>query len=260
MNSFFQVDAFAGKPFTGNTAGVVIAGSAMEPAFMQKLATQNSLPATAFAWPVNGAFAIRWFSVKHELSLCGHATLATAHVLFTKGLAKAKHPLHFESGKGDLWASAEDGWITIDLPSYTSEPQEMPEELKACFPSHVRGAFRTQGKWLIEMTTEAAVREYVPDFQRLLPYQCIITARGRGGSRYDFISRYFAGPDGVSEDAVTGSAHCSLGPFWAERLSKNKLEAYQASPRGGELKLAVNSHRVLISGQAISVIEGKLMV
>jgi PhzF family phenazine biosynthesis protein len=260
MNSYFQVDAFANRPFSGNTAGVITSESDLSPDFMQKLATQNNLPATAFVRQENSGYALRWFTAKHELSLCGHATLASAYILFELGMAKIENKIHFTTGKGDLWAGWDGGWITIDFPAYGCEPIEIPDDLKACFNNQFKAGFKTLDKYVIELTDESAVRNYVPDFTKLAPYKCVVTARGGEGSQYDFISRYFSVPDGVFEDAVTGSSHCGLAPFWAQRLGKNKLQAYQASSRGGELKLVVDGQRVLISGQANCVVEGKLMI
>jgi predicted PhzF superfamily epimerase YddE/YHI9 len=260
MNSFLQVDAFTSQPFGGNTAGVIISESGFNPGLMQKLSTQHNLPATAFVQPEDSGFAIRWYSIKQELALCGHGTLASAHVLFEQGIVKAGNKIHFISGKGDLSASWDAGWITLDFPAYAAVSTEIPDGLKTCFKNNFLAGFKTQDKYLIELTDESAVRNYIPDFSSLAPYKCVVTARGDKGSRYDFVSRYFDGPDGIPEDAVTGSSHCSLAPFWADRLKKNVLHAYQASSRGGELKLVVDHQRVLISGQAVTVVKGTLMI
>jgi PhzF family phenazine biosynthesis protein len=260
MNYFFQVDAFASAPFHGNTAGVVILKSGLEPEVMQIMATQNNLPATAFVLPVNSGFAISWYTPKRELALCGHATLASAHVLFELGMVRPENRIHFTTGRGDVWAGWQEDWTTIDFPAYGYQPAEIPAGLKSLFPKEFVSGYNTQDKWLIELSDETAVRNYVPDFQLLAPYKCILTARCHAGSSYDFVSRFFDGPDGIPEDAVTGSSHCCLAPFWSERLAKNKMCAFQASPRGGELKLQAGGQRVLISGQAVTIIEGKMMI
>jgi PhzF family phenazine biosynthesis protein len=259
MESFFQVDAFANKPFTGNTAGVIITESACSTEIMQKIATQNNLPATAFVQFSNSGIKLRWFTAKKELALCGHATLASAHVLFSKGIVSAGEKIHFTTGKADLYAWYEDGWITMDFPAYPCETTEAPEELKMNFANKIKGTFFTQDKFLIELENEMAVRDFVPDANALSKYKCIITAKANAESPYDFVSRFFDIPEGIPEDAVTGSSHCSLAIFWSGRLGKNQLNAYQASSRGGELKLLLDGQRVRISGQALTIVEGRYL-
>jgi PhzF family phenazine biosynthesis protein len=259
MESFFQVDAFAAKPFTGNTAGVIIMDSEWSPEIMQTIATQNNFPATAFIQFNDADIKLRWFTAKKELALCGHATLASAHVLFSKGIIPAENKIHFTTGKTDLYASYENGWITMDFPAYPCEAIEVPHELKSIFGSKFKSGYFTQDKFLIELENENAVRHFVPELNALSEYKCIITARADINSGYDFVSRFFDLPDGIPEDAVTGSAHCSLATFWSARLGKNQLNAFQASARGGELKLVLNHERVLISGQALTIIEGRYL-
>jgi predicted PhzF superfamily epimerase YddE/YHI9 len=259
MESFFQVDAFADKPFAGNTAGVIIMESEWTAETMQKIATQNNLPATAFMQISNGVIKLMWFTAKKELALCGHATLASAHVLFSKGAIPAGNKIHFSTGKEDLHAWYENGWITMDFPAYPCEPVDVPSKLKSVFAGNLKSCYYTQDKFLFELENENAVRHFVPDFSALIEYKCIITARTDSGSRYDFVSRFFDLPDGIPEDAVTGSAHCSLATFWSARLGKNQLNAFQASARGGELKLVLDHQRVLISGQAQTIIEGSYL-
>jgi PhzF family phenazine biosynthesis protein len=260
MHSFFQVAAFAGDPFSGNMAAVIILHSSKSRENMQKIATQNNLPATAFVRAADDGFSIRWFTPNNELTLCGHATLASAHILFELGLATKGSKIHFTAGKNDLWACWNNGLITMDFPIFHYQPDSIPIVLKSFFSSAVLSTFRTQDRYLIELIDEDSVRNLIPDFTLLRPYKCIVTARCASGSRYDFVSRYFNGPDGVPEDAVTGSSHCSLAPFWSERMKKNKLTAYQASPRGGELILELQNQQVLISGQAVTVVDGRWMI
>ena len=257
--SFFQVDAFTDKPFAGNTAGVIITESAWSPEIMQTIATQNNLPATAFMQLNGPVIKLRWFTAKKELVLCGHATLASAHVLFSQGMIPSGNKIHFTTGKADLYASYENGWITMDFPAYPCEAIEIPVEMESMFAEKFKSAYYTQDKFLIELENENAVREFVPDLNVLAKYKCIITARANTNSPYDFVSRFFDLPEGIPEDAVTGSAHCSLATFWSARLGKNQLNAFQASSRGGELKLILNDQRVLISGQALTIIEGRYL-
>ena len=259
MESFFQVDAFASKPFEGNTAGVIITGSEWTPDTMQKVATQNNLPATAFMRIGNGGIKLRWFTARKELTLCGHATLASAHVLFSKGLVQAGNKVHFKATIADLYAWFDNGWITMDFPAYRCEPIELPRKLEPVFADKLHSVSYTQDKFLIELENEKAVRHFVPDFSALTEHKCIITAAGDNDSPYDFVSRFFDVPDGIPEDAVTGSSHCSLATFWSAKLGKNKLNAFQASSRGGDLRLVLDHDRVLIAGQAQTIIEGSYL-
>jgi len=259
MESFFQVDAFTHKPFAGNTAGVIITEAEWSPETMQTIASQNNLPATAFMYFNNGSIRLRWFTAKKELALCGHATLASAHVLFSKGMIPEGNKVHFKTRKADLYAWYDNGWITMDFPAYPCEAVETPEELKAVFGEKSKSVYYTQDKFLIELEDENAVRNFMPAFNAITNYKCIVTAKAGANSSYDFVSRFFDLPDGIAEDAVTGSAHCSLATFWSSRLGKNKLNAFQASSRGGEIKLTLNNQRVLISGQALTIIEGRYL-
>jgi PhzF family phenazine biosynthesis protein len=226
---------------------------------MQTIATQNNLPATAFLQFNNPGIKLRWFTAKKELVLCGHATLASAHVLFSKGMIPAGNKIHFTTGIADLYAWYENGWITMDFPAYPCEATEIPAELKSMFAEKFRSTYYTQDKYLIELENENAVRNFIPDLNVLAKHKCIITARADTDSPYDFVSRFFDLPEGIPEDAVTGSAHCSLATFWSARLGKIQLNAFQASSRGGELKIILNDQRVLISGQALTIIEGRYL-
>ncbi len=257
--SFFQVDAFTHKPFAGNTAGVIITDSEWSPEIMQTIATQNNLPATAFVQLKDHGIHLRWFTIKKELGLCGHATLASAHVLFSQGIIPAGNRIHFTTCKADLYAWYENGWITMDFPAYPCEATEVPGDLRSMFAEKFKSGYFTQDKFFVELENENDVRNFVPDLHVLSKHKCIITAKANGNSPYDFVSRFFDMPEGIPEDAVTGSAHCSLATFWSERLGKKQLYAFQASSRGGELKLILNDQRVLISGQAVTIIEGRYL-
>src|SRR5579864_534293 len=176
-DTFFQVDAFTDKPFAGNTAGVIITESEWSPEIMQTIATQNNLPATAFMQFNNSGIKLRWFTVKKELGLCGHATLASAHVLFSKGMIPAGNKIHFTTAKADLYAWYENGWITMDFPAYPCEAIEIPAELKSMFAEKFKSAYFTQDKFLVELENENAVRNFVPDLNVLAKHKCIITAK-----------------------------------------------------------------------------------
>jgi predicted PhzF superfamily epimerase YddE/YHI9 len=259
MESFFQVDAFTDKPFAGNTAGVIITESEWSQEFMQTIATQNNLPATAFVQFSDSLIKLRWFTARKESALCGHATLASAHILFSKGMIPAGQRVHFTTRKADLYAWYQNGWITMDFPAFDCETAEVPPDLGSCFTEKFKGGYYTQDKFLIELEDESAVRKFIPEGNAFSKYKCIITAKTDTGSPYDFVSRFFDLPEGIPEDAVTGSAHCSLATFWSPRLGKKTLYALQASLRGGELKLKLDDQRVQISGQAVTIVEGRYL-
>src|SRR5664279_755291 len=172
MESYFQVDAFAGQAFKGNSAGVILTESELSPELMQKIATQNNLPATAFIWFTNSECRLRWFTMKHELSLCGHGTLASAHVLFSKGFVKTENKIHFVTRQDDLYAWFQNGWITMDFPVSSYRSVEVPQKLKSLFSSEFRSGFLAQDRFLIELADEAAVRNFVPDINALAQYKC----------------------------------------------------------------------------------------
>jgi len=177
---------------------------------MQKIARQNGLPATAFVWYGKGVFNLRWFTAKKELTLCGHATLASAHVLFSEGIVPAGNKIHFKTAQADLYAWYQNDWVTMDFPAYDCEPIEVPKEMKTVFGGKFKSGFFTQNKFLIELENETAVRDFIPDPVVLNNHKCIITAGANAKSSYDFVSRFFDLPDGIPEDAVTG--FCSLQP------------------------------------------------
>lgn len=287
---FFQVDAFTREAGRGNPAGVyllpegpvfahgarsarptpVTAGSTpavtlSEDDYFQLLATERNLPETGFVRPRPEGYALRWFTRKAELPLCGHGTLAAAHVLWEQGILPAAAPAHFYTASGLLTVRRlEDGWMEMDFPAFTLTPASLPESV--LYPLQPQEVWSTGERYLALLGSEAEVRDYEPDFERLKEHRVVITAAGaapqggspshngaRAGGAPDFVSRYFNVPVGVYEDAVTGSAHCALTPFWAERLGKTTFLAYQASARGGFLKVRLDGDRVRIAGQAITI-------
>jgi PhzF family phenazine biosynthesis protein len=255
-----MVDAFTSEPFRGNTAGVILMSSQLPPEKMQMIATQNNFPATAFLHLNEGTINLSWFTPKKEIALCGHATLAAAHVLFSEEIVDTNSQIIFQISSGSVNVSCDQGWIRLDFPSFTSQDTLLPDELTTLFSGSFKSSYKTGDRYLVGLSDESAVRRFVPDFKVLENYKCIITAAADSASEIDFVSRFFDVPDGVSEDPVTGSAHCSLGPFWAAKLKKNSLVAYQASARGGYLKLELRDSRVIISGQAVTVVRGEMPV
>lgn len=253
---FFQVDAFTNQPFKGNQAGVCLLESMPDDATLAAIAAENNLAETAFLLPEQDGYRLRWFSPLVEIPLCGHATLASAHVLWEAGLVPPEATIQFYTLSGVLTASRGGDWIELDFPARDSESAVLPDLWQPMFTQTIVNVAYSVDRYIVELASDKAVADFKPDRQLLLAHKCIITARASAGSPYDFTSRFFAGPIGIDEDPVTGSAHCSLAPYWAERLHKNDFFAYQASARGGELKVVLQGDRVLLKGEAITVIEG----
>jgi len=203
-------------------------------------------------------YSLRWFSPKKEMPLCGHATLATAHILWETGREPQGKPLQFDTLGGILTATWQDGWIELDFPARRIERRGIPEELKQLFPDGYLDIVYSVDRYMVELPSAAAVRTFTPDAPILQQHRLVITSAAEKDSPYDFISRYFAHPVGVPEDPVTGTAHCSLATYWAHRLNKTTFFAFQASPRGGELKISLRGDRVSLSGEAVTVIEGTI--
>ncbi|WP_106530860.1 PhzF family phenazine biosynthesis protein [Chitinophaga niastensis] len=253
---FFQVDAFTRVPFKGNQAGVCLLDSMPEDALLKAIAAENNLAETAFLLPTENGYHLRWFSPKVEMKLCGHATLASAHVLWEAGLVRVHDTIRFDTLSGVLTARQQDGWIELNFPARDHEPATLPAPLQELFKDNYVNVTYSFDRYIVELKSAEAVAGFIPDEKLLKDHLCIITARAGEDAPYDFVSRYFAGPVGVSEDPVTGSAHCSLAPYWSARLHKNEFFAYQASARGGELKVVLQQDRVLLRGEAVTVING----
>ena len=258
----FQVDAFTDRPFSGNPAAVCLLEHAMPDEWMLQLAQEMNLSETAFLLPIEDGFSLRWFTPKIEVSICGHATLASAHVLFENGIVPEGQSAHFSTRSGDLFAQSPPAGIQLDFPSMPSQPMSpWPTAILDALDVEPIAVYAFGNKHLIEVATETEVRDLQPDFNALslLPGRGVaVTARADDGSEYDFISRYFAPWIGINEDPVTGSAHCALGPYWAAKLGKTELHAYQASSRGGSLNIRVTPERTYLTGQAVTVFTGEM--
>jgi PhzF family phenazine biosynthesis protein len=259
-----QVDAFADAPFTGNPAAVCLLPEPREPAWMAAVAREMNLSETAFlVRREGGEYDLRWFTPAVEVRLCGHATLASAHVLWERGLLASSEVAKFHTKSGLLTATRpSDGLIELDFPARPSTPIPVPEGLSEALGAPVLHVGRSADDDLVELASEDAVRALSPDFARLasLPVRGVIVTARSAHVPYDFVSRFFAPAVGVNEDPVTGSAHCCLAPFWSERLGKREMLAYQASARGGVVRVAVRGDRVGLAGRAITVLEGELRV
>lgn len=251
-----QIDAFTDRPFAGNPAAVCILDEPADPEWMQAVAEEMNLSETAFLVPVHGGYDLRWFSPTVEVDLCGHATLAAAHILYERHGADTAEPLSFFTASGELTARlGADGWIELDFPAGAPEAITPPGALLDSLGlTDVVTVSRNRLDYLIEVPSSEQLRDLTPDLARLRSIGTrgvIVTSVGEG--LYDFISRFFAPAVGVDEDPVTGSAHCALGPYWADRLGKEDLLAYQASRRGGVVRVGVRGDRVLLGGQSVTV-------
>ncbi len=254
------VDAFTETPFTGNSAAVCILAGAREERWMQAVARELNHANTAFLHREDDHWRVRWFTPVTEVDLCGHATLASAHVLWQNGEVGRDEPIAFETRSGRLTASTRDGWILLDLPAMPPVAVAPPPGLAAALGAPAVATFHTRFDWLIELESEAAVRSLHPDLaavQRLGRRGVIVTSTASGD--YDFVSRFFAPALGLPEDPVTGSAHCALGPYWGAKLGKPELLAWQASPRGGSLRVILNGERLLLGGHAVTTLRGELV-
>ncbi len=261
--SLYQVDAFTKLPFQGNPAAVCLLESQKEAAWMQAVASEMNLSETAFLLPENDGYRLRWFTPKNEVKLCGHATLASAHVLYREKLLPVGRQARFYTLSGLLTADyqEESGLIELNFPTTSVIPCEPPAGLVEAMGIKPVFVGRGDDDYLLELETEAEVKAAAPDFGRLVRVACrgvIVTALS-GTKEYDFVSRFFAPAVGVNEDPVTGSAHCRLTPYWQAKLKKTEFTAYQASARGGFLQLKAEGERVRIGGNAVTVFQGELL-
>ena len=257
-----QVDAFTREPFGGNPAAVCVLPRPAEAAWMQRVAREMNLSETAFLLGrESGGYDLRWFTPTVEVDLCGHATLAAAHVLWEDRHLAPAAPAVFHTRSGRLSAERRGDWIEMDFPAEPDEPAPPPDGLARALGVESTYVGRNRFDYLVEVDSEATVRRLAPDIGALarLPVRgVIVTARGETEG-FDFVSRFFAPRAGVDEDPVTGSAHCCLGPYWRRRLGRDAFTAWQASARGGVVKLAVAGDRVRLSGQAVTVLRGELL-
>ena len=261
-HKLFQVDAFTDVAFKGNPAAVCLLRGPEPTDWMQSLAAEMNLSETAFLLPEGEGWRLRWFTPKAEVRLCGHATLASAMVLFTTRPELREAPLRFQTLSGELQARWAGGRISLDFPAMTPEPAAVSPEVESALGISLKGAVHAGDYYLFEAADEPSVRGLAPDFAALA--QCptpevIVTARSDDPS-FDFISRFFAPQLGINEDPVTGSAHCLLAPFWAQKMGQTSFKAYQASERGGVLEVHLKGDRVELLGAASFVFEGELLV
>ncbi|MGE5687776.1 MAG: PhzF family phenazine biosynthesis protein [Gemmatimonadota bacterium] len=254
-------DAFTAAPFAGNPAAVCLLPAPRDDGWMQAVAREMNLAETAFLLRCGDEFGLRWFTPAVEVDLCGHATLASAHVLWEEGHLDGAAEARFHTRSGLLTARRDGDWISLDFPATPPAACQPPAELARAVGAPVRLILKTPFDYLVELESEAAVKALAPDLgalARLGGRGVIVTARSTTPG-FDFVSRFFAPAAGVPEDPVTGSAHCALGPLWGERLGKTSLIGYQASPRGGVVRVTLAGDRVLLAGQAVTVLRAELV-
>lgn len=256
-----QVDAFTDRAFAGNPAAVCLLEQAADAAWMQNVAREMNLSETAFLSPRADGFDLRWFTPGAEVDLCGHATLATAHVLWTEGLLAPEVTARFHTRSGWLTADRQGDWIELDFPSQAVTPQEAPAGLLAALGVRPQYVGKNRTDYLIEVASERDVRALTPDFGkfRSLPIRGVMVTARAATAGFDFVSRFFAPGVGIDEDPVTGSAHCALAPHWAARLAKTEMVGFQASARGGVVRVRIAGDRIKLEGQAVTVLKGELV-
>jgi PhzF family phenazine biosynthesis protein len=261
----YQVDAFTDQPFRGNPAAVCILpknNHTFDEAWMASVANEMNLSETAFLYQVEDGFSLRWFTPAVEVNLCGHATLASAHILFETGLVKSDQEVRFQTKSGLLTAVKKGAEIELNFPATPPGPIENDLGLADALGVQPDYMGQSQFDYLVRVGSEKEVREAQPDFSALNKLGVrgvMLTSQGETGE-FDFISRFFAPGAGIDEDPVTGSAHCCLGPYWSEILAKDEMIAFQASERGGVIRVQVSADRVYLGGQAVTVLKGELLV
>jgi len=261
MQPIVQIDAFADRPFTGNPAAVCVMDGPAPEEWMQNVASEMNLSETAFLHPQGDGWALRWFTPGAEVALCGHATLASAHHLWEAGHLPAEAEARFHTLSGVLTARRSGEMIEMDFPATPATeapPADGLLEALGVEPVHVG---RSRFDFIVEVGSEDQVRSLTPDIgllRRVDARGVIVTARASEGSGADFVSRFFAPRVGVDEDPVTGSAHCVLAPYWAQRLGRTRMTGYQASRRGGLVGVRLEGDRVVLTGRAVTVMRGHL--
>ncbi|MGO8947452.1 MAG: PhzF family phenazine biosynthesis protein [Ktedonobacterales bacterium] len=256
-----QVDAFTSAPFGGNPAAVCLLPEPGDELWMQRVAQEMNLAETAFLYAELDGFHLRWFTPTVEVDLCGHATLASAHVLWEEGHLKVEEQACFYTRSGLLKAERHGAWIELDFPATPATPADAPDELLEALGVEPAYVGKSSFDYLVEVDSEETLRSLKPDMNRLerVPVRGVIVTSRSDSTEYDFISRFFAPRSGIPEDPATGSAHCTLAPFWEQRLGKRAFSAYQASPRGGVVRVRLSGDRVAIEGQAVTVLRGELL-
>jgi PhzF family phenazine biosynthesis protein len=265
-----QVDAFTDKPFQGNPAAVCFLKEARDATWMQYVAREMNLSETAFLVPRDNGnngqgwtseIDLRWFTPTVEVDLCGHATVASAHALWQTGRLSTSAPAHFHTRSGMLTAERRGEWIELDFPSLPEQATAPPAELVTALGVTPKYVGKSRFDYLVEVESQATLQGVRPDFAMLgrVEGRGVIVTSPSASPEYDFVSRYFAPSFGIDEDPVTGSSHCVLAPFWARRLGRQEMTGYQASSRGGVVRVRLEGDRVRLGGKAVTVLRGELV-
>ena len=257
----FQVDAFTDRPFAGNPAAVCIMPEPRDDTWHQAVAAEMNLSETAFLTKQSEGFRLRWFTPKVEVDLCGHATLASAHVLLQEGLARPDETIRFHTRSGVLTAKQNGDEIELDFPLEPDAPIDAPANLLKALGVPLKYVGKYRFGYLVEVDSEATLRKMTPDFKLMttVTQQGVIVTSPSSEPRFDFVSRFFAPGVGIDEDPVTGSAHCCLGAYWRRQLGKSEFLAFQASARGGVVRVRVDDKRAYLRGKAVTVLKGELL-
>jgi PhzF family phenazine biosynthesis protein len=257
----FHVDAFTDQPFAGNPAAVCLLTEARNDRWMQAVAAEMNLSETAFVQRQEDGFRLRWFTPKVEVDLCGHATLASAHVLWNETQVRPDETIRFHTRSGVLQAARAAEQIELDFPLTPDEPVAEPPGLAEALGVQPRYVGKGRFDYLLEVESEAVLRKLAPNFRMLasLPVRGLIVTSRSARPEFDFVSRFFAPGAGIDEDPVTGSAHCCLAAYWRKKLNKDSFVAYQASARGGVVRVRISGDRAILGGQAVTVSKGVLL-
>ncbi len=265
QHTIHLVDSFASKPFTGNPAAVCLIGGPVDEQWMQQTAMEMNQAETAFLMPESGGYRLRWFTPVMEVELCGHATLAAAHTLWEVGTEPVQATIEFHTLSGKLTARIVDGWIELDFPAERESPCESPPDgLLASLgiqSPDILYIGKNRFDYIVQVGNANRIRQLAPDFAALAQVPCrgVMVTAISDTAEYDFISRFFGPSAGIDEDAATGSAHCCLAPFWQGRLQKQQMLGYQASKRGAFVRVEVRGDRVILAGQAVTILRGELV-
>ena len=259
--NLYQVDSFTDTAFKGNPAGVCLLSGPADETWMQNLAAEMNLSEAAFLYPDGDHYQLRWFTPVVEVDLCGHATLASAHILWETGLLREGITARFQTRSGELRAEKDGSSIKMDFPAIATDDSDEPTGLTAALGIKAEYIGKGRQHYLVQVANADDVAKARPDFSALLKstdFRIILTAKS-SSPHYDIVSRFFAPSLGINEDPVTGSAHCCLAPFWYGRTGMKNIRAYQASARGGRIDLEVRDKRVILGGQAVTVFHLKLL-
>lgn len=259
--SYHLIDAFTSEAFAGNPAAVYLLESWPNDAWLTRVAREMNQSETAFLVRCGDGLGLRWFTPKVEVDLCGHATLASAHMLYAEGQVPRQEPINFETRSGILTAKRRGELIELDFPLLTEQPAKAPTGLSAALGVEPIYVGQSRHDFLVQVAAESDVQKARPDFTQLAQVATrgvIVTAQSRQ-PEYDFVSRFFAPAAGINEDPVTGSAHCCLASFWQKRLGKSEFVAWQASERGGKVHVRIEGGRAILGGQAVTVATGQLL-